>query len=157
MVGHRLKLEPCVRFVQVDMHPVCNTLLMKLGYTIIYVPDVPESLKFYERAFGLNRQFLHESGDYGELATGEIKLAFASESLIISQGIIMNPNRSHDKAPGFELALVTHDVAAALKQATEAGATLVSQPEEKPWGQMVAYVRDLNGVLVELCTPIQSS
>ena len=39
---------------------------MKLGYTIIYVPHVAESLKFFERAFGLSRRFLHESGDYGE-------------------------------------------------------------------------------------------
>ena len=40
---------------------------MKLGYTIIYVPNVAESLSFFESAFGLSRRFLHESGDYGEL------------------------------------------------------------------------------------------
>lgn len=44
---------------------------MKLGYTIIYVPDVAESLAFYEKAVGLPRRFLHESGSYGELDTGE--------------------------------------------------------------------------------------
>ena len=44
---------------------------MKLGYTIIYVPNVAESLSFFESAFGLSRRFLHESGDYGELETGE--------------------------------------------------------------------------------------
>jgi hypothetical protein len=26
--------------------------------------------------------------------------------------------------------------------------------DEKPWGQVVAYVRDLNGYLVEICTPM---
>ena len=25
-------------------------------------------------------------------------------------------------------------------------------PQEKPWGQVVAYVKDLNGIIVELCT-----
>jgi catechol 2,3-dioxygenase-like lactoylglutathione lyase family enzyme len=40
---------------------------MKLDYTILYVPDVPASLAFFEQAFGLKRKFLHESGTYGEL------------------------------------------------------------------------------------------
>ena len=35
---------------------------MKLGYTIVYVPDVAASLSFFENAFGLHRRLLHESG-----------------------------------------------------------------------------------------------
>ena len=35
---------------------------MKLGYTIIYVADVAASLAFFQRAFGLQQRFLHESG-----------------------------------------------------------------------------------------------
>jgi catechol 2,3-dioxygenase-like lactoylglutathione lyase family enzyme len=54
---------------------------MKFGYTIIYVPDVTASLVFFETAFGFPRRFLHESGDYGELETGETTLAFASHEL----------------------------------------------------------------------------
>lgn len=39
--------------------------------------------------------------------------------------------------------------------AIEAGALAVAiaEPVTKPWGQTVAYVRDLNGLLVELATP----
>lgn len=54
---------------------------MKLGYTIVYVPDVTASLVFFESAFGLKRGFLHEAGDYGELNTGATTLAFASHAL----------------------------------------------------------------------------
>lgn len=54
---------------------------MKLGYTIIYVPDVPASLDFFTRAFGIQRRFLHESGTYGELETGQTTLAFAAHAL----------------------------------------------------------------------------
>ena len=54
---------------------------MKLGYTIVYVPDVAASLQFFECAFGLKRRFLHESGTYGELDTGETTLSFAAHSL----------------------------------------------------------------------------
>jgi len=35
---------------------------MKFGYTIVYVPDVLASVEFFEKAFGLKRRFLHESG-----------------------------------------------------------------------------------------------
>lgn len=28
------------------------------------------------------------------------------------------------------------------------------EPFEKPWGQTVGYVRDINGVLIELCSPM---
>jgi lactoylglutathione lyase len=51
---------------------------MKLRYTIIYVPSVESSIRFFGQAFGLEKKFLHESGDYGELKTGETTLAFAS-------------------------------------------------------------------------------
>lgn len=54
---------------------------MKLGYTILYVPDVSASLQFFERAFGMKRRFLHESGTYGELDTGETTLSFAAHEL----------------------------------------------------------------------------
>ena len=54
---------------------------MKLGYTIVYVPDVEASLRFFSTAFGFSVKFLHESGTYGELATGETTLAFAAHEL----------------------------------------------------------------------------
>jgi uncharacterized glyoxalase superfamily protein PhnB len=60
-----------------------------------------------------------------------------------------------DKAPlGFELALVTPDVPALYARALKAGATAVSEPATKPWGQTVACLRDKDGHLVELCTPL---
>jgi uncharacterized glyoxalase superfamily protein PhnB len=38
------------------------------------------------------------------------------------------------------------------QRATRAGATVIKMPEAKPWGQTTGYLRDLNGVVVELCT-----
>ena len=35
---------------------------MKFSYTIVYVSNVAASLDFFERAFGLQRRFLHEAG-----------------------------------------------------------------------------------------------
>jgi uncharacterized glyoxalase superfamily protein PhnB len=50
--------------------------------------------------------------------------------------------------------LVTPDVNGLYDRALKAGAASVTAPEVKPWGQTVAYVRDSNGFLVELCTPL---
>ncbi len=125
---------------------------MQLGYTILYVPDVPATLKFYEAAFGLTTRFLHEGGDYGELNTGSTTLAFSAHSLM--QQLRKNPQPANPAAPCFEIALCTADVPAALEHAIAAGAKPMRPVELMPWGQTIAYVADINGFLVELCTPV---
>ena len=127
---------------------------MKLGYVIAYVPDVAAAVEFYERAFGLARRFVHDSGLYAEMGTGSTALAFAGEPMGAMNGLAVRPTRPGEAPPAVEIALVAEDVGAAVARATEAGAALAKAPEEKPWGQTVAYVRDLNGLLVELCTPV---
>jgi len=127
---------------------------MKLGYTIIYVADVLATIDFYERAFGLKRRFVHESNLYAELNTGETVLAFAGEPMAEMNGLAIRPNRTGDIAPGFEIALVTNDPQAAYERAVGAGANGLAPPAEKPWGQIVAYVRDIDGCLIEICSPV---
>jgi len=125
---------------------------MKFGYTILYVEDVRRSLDFYTKAFGLATKFLHDSGDFGELDTGATALAFSSRRLMAQ--LKKNPRAADAKAPCFEIALTTDDVPTAVARAVAAGATLVQNPEQMPWGQTVAYVADLDGFLVEVCTPM---
>lgn len=128
---------------------------MKLGYTIVYVPDVAQSLKFFEQAFGLPTRFLHESGTYGEVETGETTLAFAAHALADSNFPGGHVAASDSAQPlGMELGLATPDVPAAHSRALTAGATQLSAPVTKPWGQVVSYVRCPDGTLVELCSPI---
>jgi uncharacterized glyoxalase superfamily protein PhnB len=127
---------------------------MKLGYTIIYVADVVATVAFYEKAFGLARRFVHESNLYAEMETGSTALAFAGEAMAEMNGVSIRPNRLGDVAAGIEIALVTDDPEAAYKKAVAAGAIAVKQPVLKPWGQTVGYVRDLNGCLVEICSPV---
>ena len=61
-----------------------TTPSVSLGYVILYVKDVSASLAFYEKAFGLSRQFLHDDNGkaYGELETGATRLGFASLELV---------------------------------------------------------------------------
>jgi lactoylglutathione lyase len=124
---------------------------MKFGYTILYVADVEQTVAFFESAFGLKRNFIHETG-YGEMVTGETKLAFASLELAQSNGVDFWPTSKEDRPPAVELAFVADDVAVAYETAIGAGATPVASPTQKPWGQTIAYVRDLNGFLIEICS-----
>ena len=130
-------------------------MTLNYRYTIVYVADVAATLAWFTEAFGLTVRMLHESGAYGELETGSTLLAFAAESL----GDLNFPGgyakHRPDQIPlGTELAFTTEDVPAAVRAAVEAGGTELAAPVEKPWGQVVAYVRDPNGILIELATPM---
>jgi lactoylglutathione lyase len=127
---------------------------MKFGYTILYVEDVLKTVEFYQKAFSMSVKFVHESNQYAELTTGETTLAFASEALAQSHGTSFRLNRRGEGAPGFEIAFVTKDVHEAFTHAVQNGALPISSPVQKPWGQVVSYVEDNNGILVEICSPI---
>lgn len=128
---------------------------MKLGYIIIYVPNVAASLDFFESALGFKRRFLHESGTYGELDTGETILSFAAHELGESNFPGGHIHAHSSVQPlGMEIAFVTPDVASAHRNAIACGARELSAPSPKPWGQVVSYVRAPDGTLIELCSPV---
>jgi lactoylglutathione lyase len=134
-----------------------STPSVSLGYVILCVKDVGASLDFYEKAFGLKRRFFNEDNGkaYGELDTGAACLAFANLAMAKSSvGQELTMPSSDRPSSGMEFALVTADVEALFQQAVKAGAIEVRKPEAKPWGQTVAYLRDKDGHLVELCTPV---
>lgn len=132
-------------------------MTVRFGYTILYVPDVREAVAFYEAAFGMTLRFLHESNLYAELETGVVTLAFAGEEMAEMNGLAIRPLRKADAAQAIEIALVCDDPHAAWERAVAAGATPLSPPQTKPWNQVVGYVRDLNGCLVELCSDMNST
>lgn len=130
---------------------------MKYGYTIFYVDNVEETILFYERAFGFQRKFITPEKDYGELISGETTIAFGSIELGNS-----NFKKGFDKITkserpiGMEMAFVTEEIEHDYQQALDAGAIEVEPLSQKPWGQQVGYLRDLNGILIEMCTPMKN-
>jgi lactoylglutathione lyase len=128
--------------------------MLKYSYTILYVQNVEETLAFYEKAFGFEQKFLTPEKDYGELDTGTTTLAFADYSIPEYNGVEISKHNKKLASPAFELTFVTENIDIDFKIALEAGAEVVKQPEAKPWGQTVGYLKDLNGFLVELCTPV---
>jgi catechol 2,3-dioxygenase-like lactoylglutathione lyase family enzyme len=126
--------------------------MTKLGLVILYTPDVAKKIAFYEKAFGVERKFVSDEGAYGELA-GDVPLGFVAEEFARKSAGDFVPLRTGAKPNGFEIGFIFDDLRPAFDRAVKAGCTPVLEPTEKPWGQTVAYVRDDDGVLVELCTP----
>ena len=129
--------------------------MVKFGYTIVYVDDVEKTLHFFNEAFNMKTRFLHDTGTYGELDTGETVLAFASHELghgHFPYGYIHAG--SSEKPLGIEIALVTEDVQTTHNAAIVYGSTELKAPTVMPWGQTVSYVRAPSGILLELCSPI---
>lgn len=129
-----------------------------LGYVILYVENVAVSLTFYENAFGLARRFYHDDAgkEYGEMETGGCRLAFYSRKLVEADPALKDAVLTSAAQPpqGFEIALLTPDVPALFERAVQAGAVALAKPENKPWGQTVAWVRSTDGHVIELATPM---
>ena len=129
--------------------------MVKFGYTILYVTNVTNSIQFYENCFGFNRMFITPDNSYGELETGQTSIAFASLDMAnqnLKNGCLQSDLTN--KPFAIELAFVTNDVEVIVNRAKQFGATIVEEPKTKPWGQTVAYVRDIDGFLIEICSPI---
>jgi len=130
---------------------------MKYGYTIFYVDNVEETIQFYEKAFGFSRKFITPEKDYGELLSGETTIAFGSVELGNSNfknGF--EKIKNNEKPIGMEMAFVTEEIEKDFQKAIEAGAIEFVKVSEKPWGQKVGYVKDINGILIEICTPVKN-
>jgi lactoylglutathione lyase len=128
---------------------------LRLGWVIVYVDEPVAASAFYERAFGLRGEFAAPDGSYAQLDTGPTRLAFASHALgdgNFPGGVRRAPPEG--QPPNVELALVHEDVDAAFARALDAGCTALAEPQDKPHGQRVAYVRDPFGTLVEIASPL---
>ncbi len=128
---------------------------MKLGYTLFYVDDVEKTMIFYKDAFSLEIGFLHPSKDYGEMVTGDTKLGFVDHKTAKSHGFKYNPVDSDQNPPGVEIGFISENVQKSYQQAIKNGAYSLSKPTRKSWGQDVAYIKDINGFIIEICSPIK--
>ena len=130
-------------------------IMINFANTIFYVKDVPATVAFFTSAFGFKVKFIHEKNQYAELETGSTTLSFASETLAESnlpQGFTKNDL----KVPPFacEITFTTENVRDVFDKAINAGALPLTQPIKKPWGQIVAYVRSPQGILIDIATPL---
>ncbi len=122
----------------------------------MYVNDVKNTISFYEKAFGFSQKFLTPENDYGEIVSGETTIAFASIELAksnLKNGFI--ESNTTGKPFGIEMGFTSETPEKLFTKAIKAGATEVEKIIIKPWGQKVGYLKDNNGFLIEICSPIK--
>lgn len=130
--------------------------MIKFKYVILYVEDVEKSMTFYRNTFNTQIKFISPENDYGELLTGETTISFASVALAgsnIKKGFFSS--KAAEKPFGIELGFTTDHVEELVEKAVRNGAVLYEDIAVKPWGQKVAYIKDPDNYLVEICTEIQ--
>ncbi|GAA2930682.1 VOC family protein [Microbacterium luteolum] len=114
-------------------------------FPILRTPDLPQLSGFYEQAFDaeVTYRYDHEGVDvYVALAVGGGQIGIGLEA---------------DIARGDAIAVwfYTDDVDATYAAALAAGAASVAPPEDLPWGERVAQVRDPDGNLLYVATAIR--
>ncbi len=125
--------------------------MVYFSQTILYVNDVRKSLDFYKKIFGLDEKFISGMDDYAEIESTTVALAFAKKGYINTHIKFQYLNISAKDAPApMEIAFIVENVDQVYMLAVESGATILSEPVEKPWGQRVAYIRDPDGFIVEI-------
>jgi len=127
---------------------------VKLSFIILYVKNIEQSVSFYERAFGLTRRFIHESGMYAEMDTGGTTLAFSQNELIKSIEIEYQGASLHNRPFGNQISFEPEDVDVAFSMAIQEGALKIKPPQTMPWGWRCAFVRDPDGFLIEIARKI---
>ena len=131
--------------------------MVNFSYTILYVENVVKTIEFYEKCFGFKRNFISPDNDYGELSTGSTTLSFANHTLARSNFTNNYQKSNTQSLPfGIEIGITTTNVKELLERVLENDGTLFEKPKVKPWGQTVAYARDINGFLLEICTPVNN-
>jgi lactoylglutathione lyase len=109
------------------------------AFPIFYAQDVARAVDFYRSAFGFELAFRWPAqGD-------ELEFAFLRlEPLGI--GIAREPLADEQ----FQLCIYTDDVDAAAERLRAAGAEEVQPPTDQPWGERLAFFRDLDGHLLHV-------
>ena len=126
---------------------------MTANRVMLFVADVSAAVTFYERAFGAVLDHVDEDGSYGEVDLGGLALGFVAQWHADAHlPVPFRRGGPGEPPPGAELYVEVDDVDATLGLASQAGATPLGPPQPKPWRRRVAFVRDLDGFVVEVAS-----
>lgn len=117
--------------------------------TNISSEDLPASRDFYSQMLDLDVDY--DSDWFVHLISKEKKLELG----IIKRDHEICPAESNGKPAGFFVTFVVDDVDAAYRQAQGLKLEVVAVPEDTPYGQRRMLLRDPNGIIVDLSSPMK--
>ncbi|OPH51956.1 hypothetical protein BC351_33770 [Paenibacillus ferrarius] len=123
---------------------------MKLLQVRILVEDFQKSVAFYRDQLKLKVDWYEESMDYALFDTGAARIELMSrKAMSESLGEDLGPTLPY--ATNFLLNIEVENLDAAYARLREHGVHFVKEPFLNPlWNGQFAYLRDLDGTLIEL-------
>ncbi len=131
---------------------VMTTNTVQLASIRVITDDLPRLVRFYEVLTGATPQYLTD--DFVELVTPSATFALSTPERVAF--ITDNPPRAADNHTAI-VEFVMEDVESLLAHMkTELGADLdiVQAPTMMPWGNLSVLIRDPEGSLINLYTPV---
>jgi lactoylglutathione lyase len=127
---------------------------VRSSFPILYVDDVPASVRFYRDLLGFEEMYRFPDTDepgYVALRLGDGKIGLSSASF---PGIHGKPQRPVTGRP-FELCLEVDDVDRCVEVLRSGGVPVLAEPADQVWGERVAYVDDPDGNPVHIRGPVR--
>ncbi|MGD6980235.1 MULTISPECIES: VOC family protein [Citricoccus] len=119
-------------------------MVVRSGFPILKTDDLPRLVRFYRDAFDAVRTYGFPAPD-DESRDVFVVLRMGGAFLAIGRELDIGGNDSR-----AALWFYVDDIDEVTRRAHAAGATIVAPPQEMPWGERVAQVRDPDGFLVYL-------
>ena len=120
----------------------------------LIVDPASEAIDFYKRAFGATQRGVMPGPD-GRIAHAELQ--FGDSVLMLSDPYPMQNAKSPKELGGTSVAIFMYveDVDAVFKQAVDAGATSVMEPDDMFWGDRFSALTDPYGHAWAIATHIE--
>lgn len=123
-------------------------MLRHLGYVVLFVENLERSLAFYTQRLGLPVR--HRAEGYVELAVEGPKFGLLERwrlpALVGEAESGTPPSGTHES----EVAFLVDNIDEVYARLCALGVAFLRAPEDRPWGQRTAYLKDPDGYLIEL-------
>lgn len=122
---------------------------MKRAFTNLLSDDVKQSAQFYESLLGLKRHF--DSDWFVILVHDELN---GFEFGILQKTHEIVPAAIRNSPSGLIVTFVVDDCESVFAKATQSGADILQPPTDMPYGQRRLLLRDPDGTVVDISSPI---
>ena len=122
--------------------------LMAIG---IKVSDFNKSLTFYKEVLELPIHIEDKDNQFAELVLGNSLIALLTDATLkdMSENLkFVNPS-----ARSFLFAVEVNNLEETYNNLLKKGVDFIQEPKSTPWGQKVAYFKDIEGYVWEISEP----
>lgn len=123
-------------------------MFTKLAAIGLKVSDFDKAFKFYKEVLELPVHIEDQDNKFAEFVVGNSLIALLTEKTLSDMSEKLSFNEVDENT--FLIAVEVKDLEVEYKKLTERGVNFFEQPKTTPWGQKVAYFKDIEGYIWEV-------